>query len=356
MSEFDVDVIIAVHTASRPIRRAVASVLDHTASAVRVSVVAHNLDAEAIRANLAEYAAHDGVRLLSLADGIPSPAGPMNLGLDEATAPYFALLGSDDELAPGAIDAWLATARATGATTVLARIDRVVSGTDPYPPVRRGRTRDLDAVKDRLAYRSAPLGLVRRAEFGGLRFTPGLRSGEDLEFTAALWFTGARLAYDRGGPAYIVHEDAEDRVTDTTAAVADDFAFLDAIQRAPWFASLSRAQRTALGVKTLRVHYFDAVANRLGGPGGIAAHRDALDLVVTRVERMSPGSVALLARVDRKIVDAIRSPDPDPEVIRSLLAARWQGGPLGTLVTRNPLFALHRQAPYRTMRAMVSNG
>jgi RNA polymerase sigma factor (sigma-70 family) len=57
-----------------------------------------------------------------------------------------------------------------------------------------------------------------------------------------------------------------------------------------------------------------------------------------------------------KIVDAIRSPDPDPEHIRSLLAARWQGGPLGTLATRNPLLALHRQAPYRTMRAMVSSG
>ncbi|MGH3703140.1 MAG: glycosyltransferase [Agromyces sp.] len=354
MSEYDVDVIIAVHTASRPIRRAVASVLDHTASAVRVNVVAHNIDAEVIRRNLAEYASHDGVRLLSLSDGIPSPAGPMNLGLERATAPYFALLGSDDELAPGALDSWLAIARTTGATTVLARIERVLSGTDPYPPVRRGRTRDLDPVKDRLAYRSAPLGLVRRTEFGELRFTAGLRSGEDLEFTAALWFTGSRLAYDRGGPPYIAHEDAEDRVTETNASVADDFAFLDAIHRAPWFASLSRTERTALGVKTLRVHYFDAIGNRLASPGGIAAHREALDRVITRVERMSPGSVALLARVDRKVIDAIRSPEPDPDLIRSLLAARWQGGPLGTLMTRNPLLAFHRQAPYRTMRSMVA--
>jgi hypothetical protein len=356
MSEFDVDVIVAVHTASRPIRRAVASVLDHTASAVRVNVIAHNIDAEVIRGNLAEYADHHGVRLLSLEDGIASPAGPMNLGLAQATAPYFALLGSDDEFAPGAIDSWLKIARETGATTVLARIDRVVSGTDPYPPVRRGRTRDLDSVKDRLAYRCAPLGLVRRAEFGDLRFTPELQSGEDLEFTAALWFTGSRIAYDRTGPAYIGHEDADDRVTHETGSVADDFAFLDAIRRAPWFASLSRSQRTALGVKTLRMHYFDAVFNRLKSPEGIAAHREALDSVVAQVEAMAPGSVALLARVDRKVLDAVRGPEPDPDLILALLAARWQGGPLGTLMTRNPVLAFHRQAPYRTIRSMVSDG
>lgn len=350
MSEFEVDVIVPVHSASRPIRRAVASVVDHTRCAVRVTVVAHNIDPDVIRANLGEYADRDDVRLLSLRDGIASPSGPMNLGLERATAPYFALLGSDDEFGSGAVDSWLDIARATGATTVLARIDRIQSGTEPYPPVRPRRTRNLDAVKDRLAYRCAPLGLVSRARFADLRFTPGLHSGEDLEFTAALWFTGSHIAYDRTGPAYIGHEDATDRVTHTTKSVAEDFAFLEAISTAPWYSGLTRAQRQALGVKTLRLHYFDAVLNRLDSPEGLSAVRADLDEVITRIEAMSPGAVELLARPDRRVIDAIREPDPSPERILALLAARWERG-IDAFLPRNPLLALHRQAPFRTRAA-----
>ena len=349
MSEFDVDVIVPVHSASRPIRRAVASVVDHSRSAVRVTVVAHNIDPDVIRANLGEYADRSDVRLLSLRDGIGSPSGPMNLGLEQATAPYFALLGSDDEFAAGAVDSWLEIARATHATTVLARIDRLQSGTDPFPPVRRGRTRDLDAVKDRLAYRCAPLGLVSRDRFADLRFTPDLHSGEDLEFTAALWFGGSNIAYDITGPAYVGHEDEPDRVTHTTKSVAEDFAFLDAISAAPWFAGLNRAQRQALGVKNMRLHYFDAVLNRLNSPEGIGYFRADLDAVIDRIEAMSPGTVSLLARPDRRVIDAIREPDPDPDPDRilALLAARWERG-IDAFLPRNPFLALHRQAPFRT--------
>lgn len=52
-----VDVTIAVHTETRPIARAVGSVLDHTVSPVRLIVVAHNIDAAVICAGLGSYAA-----------------------------------------------------------------------------------------------------------------------------------------------------------------------------------------------------------------------------------------------------------------------------------------------------------
>ena len=352
MSNLDVDVIVPVHSATRPIHQAVTSVLEGTSAEVRAIVVAHNIDIEVIRQNLGALANDARVLLLHLVDGIPSPSGPMNHGLDHVEADYFALLGSDDELAPGALDQWLRIARDERASTVIARIDSDVKGPDPLPPTRPRRTRNLDPVRDRLSYRCAPLGLVSRERFGDLRFTPGLHSGEDLEFTARLWFTGERIAYARTGPGYVGHEDAADRVTNAVRSVSEDFAFLDAIDGAPWFSRLPRRSRRAFGVKNLRLHLFDAIYHRLNGPGGIETHRADLEAVIARIERMSPGSVALLARTDRAVIDAVRQQNPSADHILALLAARWEGG-IDARIPRNPLLALHPQAPYRTLRAMT---
>ncbi len=349
MSEPVVDVIIPVHSSTRPVARAAASVLDHTEAEARVNVVAHNIDPEIIRANLGSIADDSRLRLLHLADGIPSPAGPMNLGLDVASTPYVSLLGSDDEFAPGAIDSWLAIARETGASTVIARINRDLTGVEPFPPTRRGRTRDLDPVKDRLAYRCAPLGLISRAHFPELRFTTGLGSGEDLEFTAVLWFQGEHIAYDRTGPAYVGHEDEHDRVTGAKRTVAEDFSFFTVITSASWFAELSARQRTALGVKTLRLHFFDAVFARLDAPEGFAAHRQPLIDVLDALETAAPGSIRLLSRADRAVIEEVLAPTPNTARILALLDARWGGG-LNAVLPRNPLLALHPQAPFRTLR------
>lgn len=148
MSEYAVDVVIAVHSAERPVARAAGSVLSGTEAPVRVTVVAHNIDPEIIRGRLGELADHPQLRLIELADGIHSPAGPMNLGFERAEAPFVALLGSDDELAPGAIDSWLALQRETNAEAVLARIRLANGAVDPYPPVRWGRrVRNLDELE-----------------------------------------------------------------------------------------------------------------------------------------------------------------------------------------------------------------
>ena len=347
-----VDVTIAVHSAVRPIARAVASIVDHTVAPIRVLVVAHNIDPEIIRRNLGDYATHPRVQLLSLRDDIYSPAGPMNHGLAHSDARFIAVMGSDDEFAPGAIDSWLALQRETGASTVLARVRIGSRGMDPYPPVRRGRrTRRLSASKDRLAYRSAPLGLIDRERFADLRFTEGLPSGEDLAYSATLWFTGRRIAYDLTGPEYIINDDAGDRVTFAPRPVPDDFSFLDAIEGTSWFAKLGRRNRRALAVKILRVHFFDAVLARTKVPEGIGAHSDDLMAVLERIEALAPGVTALLARVDRQVVDEMRSAAPDPAAILHLIDARWNYRTVGAMLPRNPLLALHRQAPFRTLYA-----
>lgn len=217
------------------------------------------------------------------------------------------------------------------------------------PPTRRGRTRDLDPVKDRLAYRCAPLGLISRERFPELRFTPGLGSGEDLEFTAVLWFQGEHIAYDRTGPAYVGHEDEHDRVTGAKRSVTEDFAFFTVIVSSPWFAGLSSRQRTAFGVKTLRLHFFDAVFARLDTSEGFVAHRQPLIDVLDAVEAAAPGSIRLLSRADRAVIDEVLASTPDTSRILALLGGRWGGG-LNAILPRNPLLALHPQAPFRTLR------
>lgn len=352
MSDPQVDVTIAVHSATRPIARAVGSVVDQTKSPVRVNVVAHNIDPELIRSNLGPYASHPSVRLLPFSDGIPSPAGPMNHGLSLSTAPFVCVIGSDDELSPGALDSWLALQRNSGASMVIAKIRIGTRGPDPYPPVRWGSRRSkLDGDRDRLAYRSAPLGLICRKHFGDLRFTEGLASGEDLAYSGAIWFSGESIAYDLHGPAYLVHESADDRVTSAPRSVAEDFAFLSAIQSSAWFSRLAPAERTALTVKILRVHFFDAVLARLGSTDGFEAHRDGLRSVARQLSHWSPQAVGLLSRADRAVVDELQSESPDLARMRRLISERWNYRTPAALLPRNPLLVWHRQAPFRTLFA-----
>ncbi|UOQ57705.1 glycosyltransferase family 2 protein [Leucobacter allii] len=350
MTEPLVDLTIAVHSETRPIARAVSSVLDHTRAPVRVNVVAHNIDPGIIRRNLGDYAAHPQLRLLELRDGIPSPAGPMNHGFASSTAPFISVMGSDDELAPGAIDSWLALQQRTGAEAVLARIRLDTGRTDPYPPVRNGRrTEGLHARKDRLAYRSAPLGLIDRRRFGDLRLTEGLPSGEDLTYSLTVWYTADRLAYDLAGPPYIINGDAGDRVTFAPRPIARDFAFLDELETLPWFAAASRPERVAIVVKLIRIHVFDAIFARARTPEDLEANRAGLLALLDRFEGLAPGATALLSRADRAVFDELRSAAGTPESLALALDRRHVYMSLPTLLPRNPLRALHRQAPFRTL-------
>lgn len=347
-----VDVTVAVHSAARPIARAVSSIIEHTIAPVRVNVIAHNMDQATIQANLGIYAEDPRVRLLSFTDGISSPAGPMNFGFANSTAPFLSLLGSDDEFEPGAIDSWLALQRRTDAEVVLPRIRLATGRADPYPPVRWGRrTQDLDGVKDRLAYRSAPLGLIGRERFGELRLTEGLLSGEDLAYSLTLWFTARNITYDLAGPAYIINDDAGDRVTYAPRPIAQDFAFLDAITTLPWFAQANQGIKTTIILKLLRIHLFDAIAARISTPAELSANRAELSELFERIVSIAPNARHYLSRADRAVFDLLLDERSTPENLRQALAARHQYLTLPTIVTQNPLRMMHRQAPFRTLFA-----
>src|SRR5690606_28609468 len=284
---------------------------------VRVSVVAHNLEADVVRARLEAEglggALADGrVRVLELADGVPSPSGPFTLGLENAEARYVSIMGSDDHLEPGALAAWFALGESRTSAAVLApmRLDsgrlvrspvprpfvgrvwaapldpvrgrpaprsaplgllgreggaRLVRSPVPRPFVGRFWAAPLDPVRDRLAPRSAPLGLLRRevVERLGLRLVPGLRTGEDIPFSARLWFSGERLDLDRRAPAYVIGTGAHERVSTSPRPVPEELAAVRILRSEPWVAELGARERRALAVTMLRVHVLGAVTRRV---------------------------------------------------------------------------------------------
>ena len=380
-----VDVVIAVHTTDRPIARAVASVLENR-TRTRVTVVCHGLaveDVAPLLGDLTERARvrdHE-IRLVPFADGVPSPSGPFNRGLDLARAPFVSIMGSDDTLEPGAIDSWVRLHHETGADVVLPRLVRApapapspaapadADGADaprggsphvpgrvsvvPTPPTRPGRRRDLDGVRDRLLYRSAPLGLMRRATLEQLRLRLAVDHpvGEDVPFSTRL-FLECPVAYDRAGPAYVIGADAVARVTHTPRPVAADLAFLDDVLDAGWFDQLPEQARAAFATKAARIHLFGVVHNRTQASAWCDADVDALRSVAVRLAAAAPGYERHLSRADRDLLDAIGAGAPPARLVELSVRRRRHGTP-ATLLTRDLRDLLRREAPLRLMAASV---
>lgn len=355
-----VDVVIAVHQPTRPVERAVASVLDGTRAPVRVTVVVHNTDAEPIRRRLGDHLADERLRVVEYRDGIPSPAGPMNHGLELATAPYASLLGSDDAFEPGAIDAWLTAARLPGgepADAVIAPIRISTGGEQAHPPARPGRVRrglPLDPVRDRLVYRAAPLGLIGRARLAGLRFPEGLQTGEDQPFSATMWFTaGSRVVFPAAGPGYLVHEDQSDRVTFAARAVTDELRVLDDLldPAAVWMRR--RSDRVSVVTKFIRSTLFDAVASRVEDRWNSGTTAE-LAAAAARLRDCEPRAVGLLARAEGRLFSKILAGDAIAAELTPLLAERSRLRSLGAVVPNRWWLVLHSQAPLRLHLATVA--
>jgi hypothetical protein len=332
------ELVIAVHSADRPIRRAVESVLAAaTPGRVLATVVCHNLDPAPIRDVLAGLPAEQ-VRVLALADGIRSPAGPFNYGLEHAVARFVGIMGSDDTLEAGAVDAWLAAAEGAGAAVVMAPL-RLQGGRrilTPRARVLRGML--VDPVADRLAYRTAPLGLFRRDLLPkhGLALTPELRTGEDLEFGLRLWFSGERIAYPALGPAYEVGNDAMERVTSAVLPLPEQFRDVRALVAGTWFASLPERKRTAIAVKILRGHVISAAVRRGPDFSWPGADRRELSRVIELVTGVAPAAPKVLSAPDERLLLELRDADSAEAVHEALrrrqgasafrrsLTLRWQ--------------------------------
>jgi len=348
MSAAAVDVIIPVHSATRPIANAVGSVLTGTLSHVRVVVVCHNIGTAHIAAELGPWATDPRVVLLEHLDGIPSPAGPINAGLNHADAEFTALLGSDDHYERGAVDAWLATARRHRADVVIPRLSDEQGRSRRTPPLRPFRRRNLDGVRDRLAYRTVQLGLVRRERFDAVRMTEGLRTGEDVIQGASLWFSDATVAYARSAPAYVIGGGADDRTSIAPKPAAEALAFLDAVLTPDFLSTLTAAQRAAFGTKILRTHILDVMASALaqGTPDDLRA----LSVAVARVLEAAPTASRPLSRLEHALISGLTGGD-DVNHLHALMASRYAFHRPSALLTPRWRDVLHREAPLRFLAA-----
>ncbi|KRA10676.1 MULTISPECIES: glycosyltransferase family A protein [unclassified Leifsonia] len=347
MASPSVDVVVAVHSPARPVERAVGSVLLHTTAPVRVSVVVHNTEAALVVARLSDYIGDTRLRILELHDGIASPAGPFNLGLDHSTAPFTSVLGSDDELEPGAIDAWLSVADSDRADVVIACLRHADGSAVPTPPTRPFRRSRLDPVKDRLSYRSAPLGLVSRAAFGGLRFAEGVQSGEDLPYVSRIWFSGRRISSARSAPAYRLNDDSSDRVTRTTRSIGDEFSFLASTVGSSWFGHLSPPAQSSLVAKFLRIHLFGAVSNRPDPALWSPTDRRELAGVAKVLLAAGHGIEEMLSRADRDLLDAILDASSSARALGTLAIRRRKRLAVASLIPRRLTRLMHAEAPIR---------
>ncbi|RAN79312.1 hypothetical protein B5P43_15485 [Bacillus sp. SRB_336] len=308
----EVDVIIAVHQLNRPLRRAVLSALDAgEPGQVRVIVVGHGLAAGDVW-NLLDGCPRDHVVVVSYVDGIRSAAGPFNAGLKLADAEFVCVLGSDDMLEPGVVGTWVGQARRLGADAVLAPLKLQSGSLVRTPRLRALRRPKLDPVRDRVAYRTAPLGLLRTSTLRDkdLLFTEGLATGEDVAFSLKLFLPAGVIVMGRPGQHYVVGEDAQERVTDTRLPLDEEFGAFLALVQDPWFQSLPLRQRRSVAIKIARIHVIPALLGR--GPNWVWAGPDgqAVQRLLVELDRTAPAFEGPLCRADRRLLAAASSYTP----------------------------------------------
>ena len=341
-----VDLIIAAHDPEREVGRAVASVLDGAGSDVRVTVVAHGKPASDFSATLADVIEDSRVRVVEFADGVRSPAGPFNHGFAIADAEFVAIMGSDDFLEPGAITAWLARARETGTDYLMPQL-RNQDGAPWRDPLTRPRRHDhLDVVRDRLAYRAAPLGLIRRSLLRSTPLTEGLATGEDIDLGLRLVAGESSVAVAVGLPAYVIGADAPQRITLEPRAAAEELRALLLVTAQPWILALSPARRRAMAIKLWRLNLIPGVVARADAQWS-DADLAALATSAAALRALAPTAEASLSASERWVADAAAAAT-GPAIIQGVGRAR-AARPLDRLRTRNPLRILGTDTPVRRL-------
>ena len=253
-STLKVQIVIPVHDLGRPFMRAVDSVL--TTPSAGVILVAHGVAAQDLHLSPSER-----LKIVELTDGVGFPGNAFNAGLDATTAPWIGIMGSDDWFESGAIEAMLDAAKADCADGVLAPLRQAASHSNSLKPVTWRRKR-LDAVRDRMFYRTAPLGIYRRDLLQNPRYqmAENVVAGVDQLSSVRLWTEGAKISYRPFDPAYVVGEDAKQRVTLTPRPLPLQAEMWQHVWRDQGVLALAGPKKVALAEKFVRVHIFDWLA------------------------------------------------------------------------------------------------
>lgn len=348
-----VDMIVAVHDVRRNIRRAIGSILADGDPTIRALVVCHNLPEQTVADELVDLRALHGerLRLVELNDGIPSPSGPFNFGIETSTADYVGIMGSDDELDRDAISQWRAQAERHRADAVIAKVVRGSQRTlVRSPPKRIWRTGVLDFARDRLSYRSAPLGVMRRESVArlGLHLLDGARNGGDLPFVTRLWLTG-RVVAATGLAAYVEHADAPVRVTYVAKPVREELSAVLATFEDEKVRAMTPPQRLAFATKLLRRNLTDSVRKRDAGRAFSDDDRAVMAEFLALIDDFAPAARHMLSPAQFRMFDEFMRERPDAEAIAAADAASSRYRSYDALAPARLRHVLHPQAQPRFM-------
>jgi succinoglycan biosynthesis protein ExoU len=212
-------VVIAARNASSTIARAVRSALRETQVAEVAVVDDGSTDATAAAA----LAADDGsgrLRIVVLEKN-GGPAAARNRAIESSTAPLIAVLDADDMLLPGRFERLLGSDDWDFVADNIVFIDARQGAVEPEVPEFAAEPRFLDLagfIEGNISRRGALRGEigflkpVMRRDFldaNGLRYSEGLRLGEDYELYARALARGARFKVVHGcGYCAVVRPDS----------------------------------------------------------------------------------------------------------------------------------------------------
>lgn len=325
-------VVIAVHTPERPLRRAIESVLADPESGVIVA--AHN-----VSPNLLDIPSDDRVRVIEHRGDHGMPGAPRNAGLSVVTAPWVSMLDSDDRFEPGALATMRERAKQTGSQIVIAPFLKEGKRGKTWMPTFR--TSGLRAYRDGLFYRTAPFGLFSRTVMRGVDYRDDVRTGEDIRVTADLYTRGLKIAHFWKDPAYVVGADAKKRITTTPMDLRESGRPWHELWDEEFVSRWDRATRHAYGVKVARIHVSDSITARSEESSWADGEFEWLAAAVQRLAAEAPNFSRPLPAGQARMMDAIKAGDLAGAL--SAHAAGWQGDN-----PRNPIHSLsEHEGPLR---------
>lgn len=326
------EIVVPVHDQSRPIRRAVESLLcDHE---TRALVIAHNIDP-----GILDIPNDERVRVERLNGFVGRPGACFNAGIAAAKCKWVGIMGSDDWYEPGALEAMRRHAIQDKADGVIAPLKHQTQSHNQIKPITL-RRKKLRAERDRMFYRTAPLGIYDRDLLSDstYRFSSEFPVGEDMRVTAALWTSGKEFSYYWSDPAYVVGSDANSRVTLAPRPLAESGAPYFALLKETQVQNFDRKTRHSFAVKMVRIHVLTAVVLRPSleqwQPGDFEWLKKYLQ-ALTAFDRTCYQGLSLR---DQRIIWAIR--DGDLADVLSANKAWKQGNFRERVFPRNLLAAL----------------
>ncbi|MDY5584314.1 MAG: hypothetical protein SPG61_00790 [Arcanobacterium sp.] len=271
----DIEFVIRFHNLERQplLTRAVESVL--TDDSAGIILVAHNIDPDKIILPKTPR-----IKIVSLEGEAGLPGAASAAGYKALSAQWAGLLDSDDYFMPNAIATMRTRLQETKADALIAPLHKEGKRNPVHLPTIR--TSNLDVVKDKLFYRTAPFGIFRStflkdsAEFGRQFHT-----GEDIPIMAYIYTQAQNIAYFWNDPAYVLGNSATDRITDLLLSDAKVIVqSYNQIWDIPFIADLDSKIKHALAVKLLRINILPLVEKAQDSPEVLTEYAQCVEKIL----------------------------------------------------------------------------